>query len=66
MSEFVIVVAVPEPGGTDAAAALAGGAVRLSAEAGHRLHDGRTHRHRRRLRLPPRVHRRMVTAGGLE
>ena len=44
------------------AAALAGGIVRLPAEAGDRLHDGRPHRHRRRLRLPPRVHRRVVTA----
>ena len=46
------------------AAALPRGAVRLLAEARHRLHDGRTHRHRRRIRLPARVHRRLVTAEG--
>ena len=56
----LLLLSVPQQRG---AAALAGGAVRLPAEAGDRLHDGRPHRHRRRLRLPPRVHRRVVTAG---
>ena len=57
---YLISVAVPAV----VAAAVPGGDVRLSAEARHRLHDGRPHRHRRRVRLPPRVHRRLVTAGG--